>query len=260
MSPSFSPEIMIPVGRVLLLGTSGYAIYQVIRGEYEFEEAITGALVGMLGLTFFLSGFQALQNIGDSFLSLLSQHMSRDTLKEQIVGAIQASGTTRGGRLPDNGEFFSQIWRAGIWGVVSSLVELLFILADILIESAQQVFLKLIIFLFPIGCGLFPLFPKIFTNLVVYAFELSFWRPIMILIHEVTAQVGKVYLANDSTQGLKIIAVEIVAIVLIFSIPSVTHKIMNGALAGDMGAGGGFEKAGRKVYGSVSSMMGGVLK
>lgn len=260
MISAVSPELLIPVGRMLLLGTSGYAIYQVVRGEYEFEDAIIGIVVGVVGIELFQDGFHILQSLSGSLETFLMAHLNRDSLKEQLLAAIRSSPSAAAGRLPTEGEFFGQIWRAGLWGAISSIVDLLFILADILIEASQKVFFNLILLIFPLGCGLFPLFPGILSNMVVYAIELSFWRPMIILVHQVTSSVGRDYMANDSTQGLKIVAVEVVAVLLILSIPAVTHKVMSGALSGDFGSSGSMVRVGRKLYGSLSSALGSVMR
>jgi hypothetical protein len=256
----FTPDLLLPMGRVLLFGATGYSIYQVVRSEYEFEEAIVAVMVGLIGLTFYQSAFSIIDQLSQSLLDLFSSRMNRDSLKEQIIIAIKSSSETKNGKLPDAGAFFDQVWRSGVWGVVSSFTELLFVLADLLIESAQQVFMQILVLLTPLACGLFPLFPKLLTNFAIYAFELSLWRPVIVVVHEVTSMVARQYLANDTSHGLRIVAVEIVAVVLILSIPTVTHKLLSGAMAGDFGAGSGFAKVSKRVYGSVTNVLGGALK
>src|SRR5690606_25838502 len=125
---------------------------------------------GILGLELFQEGFQMLQNLSEGFVGFLAAHMNQDSLKEQLLTAIKGSSSALSGRLPTEGEFFGQIWRTGLWGALSSTVDLLFMLADLLVEASQKVFLHLILLLFPLACGLFPLFPKIFSNMVVYSF------------------------------------------------------------------------------------------
>ena len=183
--------------------------------------------------------------------------MDRRSLQEQLIAAIEKSTKGRNGSLPTAGEMVGQLWRAGVWGVVSSLIELIFLVSDYLILVSSKVFLAQVLLFFPIGCGLYPVFPKIFFNLCLYAVELSLWRAMLIIIHEITALVGQDYLASDSTQGLQIIDVELVAIYLVLSIPRTTHQVMQGALSGDHGASGGFVQAGKKALSGVLAMVGG---
>ena len=255
----FSLDLLAPTGRILLLAGSGYAIYQVVRGEYEFEKAIIGMVVGIVGLAFYMQAFGVLNSIADSLLSFLANHMNKDSLSQQIEAAVKSSETVKQGKLPTTSEMIGQVWRAGVWSVASSIIELIFVLADPLIEVSQKVLLNLILFMYPVGCGLYPIFPKVFYNLSLYAVELSLWRPLLIVVHELTATAGRSVLGKESEDGLKIVAIEIVAAILIFSIPAVTHKVMNGALGGDLGTAGGLANAGRKVYGNVASMVGGVF-
>ena len=254
-APMVSPTLFLPVGNVLLLGATGYSLFQVIRGEAEFSDVMLSVLIGLVGVTFFESGFLLLTQVFDQITSYLASHMNRDTLSEQLVQAIRTGRANSGGALPDAGEVISQVWRSGVWGVVSSFVELLYMVADLLIEASQKVFFEMIRLIFPIAAGIFPILPRIFLNLVAYAIELCLWRPLIIVIHEVTSMVGRQYLAHDSTQGLRILSVEVVAVILILSIPAFTHKIVSGAMAGDFGAGGGMVKLGNRLYGAVSGMI-----
>jgi len=254
-SSAFSINLLQPVGRILLLGTIGYAIYRVIEGEYEFEEAITGAVIGFLGLWFYTDGFNVLNSISEQLITFLGDHMDHRTLTEQLIGAIQKSPSAQSGNLPSVGEVFGQMWRAGVWGVVSSLIELVFLISDYVIVVSQKVLSKQVILFFPIACGLYPVFPGVFSNLALYAVELSLWRPMLVIIHEITAMVSQDYLANDPTQGLQIIAVELVAIYLILSIPRTTHSVMNGALSGDLGTSGGFIHASKKAFSAAVGLL-----
>ena len=254
-SSAFSINLLQPVGRILLLGTIGYAIYRVIEGEYEFEEAIQGAVVGFLGLWFYQDGFAVLGSVSEQLINFFGDHMDRRSMSDQLLAAIQKSAGVQSGGLPSTGEMFSQLWRAGVWGVVSSVIELIFLISDYIIVVSQKVLSKQVILFFPIACGLYPVFPGIFSNLALYAVELSLWRPMLVIIHEITAMVSQDYLANDPTHGLQIVAVELVAIYLIFSIPRTTHGVMNGALSGDLGTSGGFIHASKRVFSAAVGMV-----
>jgi len=253
----FSLMLLAPIGKILLLGCMGFAVYRVIQGESEVEEAISGMVVGFLGLCFYQDGFSVLNSISEQMVKLLGDHMDHRSLQDQLIAAIQKGAPQRSGSLPSAGEMFGQLWRAGVWGVVSTLVELVFLISDYIIVVTQKVFSKQVFFFFPVACGLFPMFPKILFNLSLYAVELSLWRPMLIIVHEITSLVGQDYLADDPTQGLQIIAVELVAIYLIFSIPKTTHNVMQGALSGDHGASGGFIHASKVVLAKAAGFIGG---
>ena len=58
-------------------------------------------------------------------------------------------------------------------------------------------------------------------------------------IHEITSLVSKDFLIKDDSKGLNILAVELVAVILIFNIPRLINSVMMGVLAGDHGVFGG---------------------
>ena len=243
----FSLNLLEPIGRILLLGSMGYAIYRVIQGKSETEDAAIACIIGAMGLFFYKDGFSIINSFSDELCNLFKDSIDQRSFKEHLLEAIQKSSIQSQGALPSTGDMMDQLWRSGVWGVVSTLIDLAFMLADLIIVASQKVLSKQVLFFFPIACGLYPVFPKIFFNLSLYAIELSLWRPFLVTIHEIVSIVGKEYIINDQTHGLQILAVELVALFLIISIPSNIHGVMQGALSGDHGISGGFVNASRMV-------------
>jgi hypothetical protein len=161
----------------------------------------------------------------------------REDLRALILEAMKKaassgaeSGTSFSLNLP---AVLEQAWRTGVWGVMTALVEGIFLIVSFVLECAREVLWKLLLFLFPLACGVFPVFPKMMTNLVVYAVELSLWFPILCLVELVTGQVARGHMLRDGSWGLYIVAVQAVAIFLIIMIPGFTHRFLSGAFAGD---------------------------
>ena len=252
-------EILVPVWRILLLGSAAFSIFRVIQDETDFDQAIIGMVFAMIGIYFFLNGFRLLDMVSELLVSFMEAHIDRHSLNEKLLQAIKATQANRGGTLPSQGQFFSDVWKAGVWGVISSIVDFIFMGADVLLETSAKVFFNLIVVLFPIACGLFPIFPRFLFNLLLYSFEVILWRPILVVVHEMISVVAREYVISGDDFGIRILMIEVIAIVLIFSIPTMTNKIISSAMSGDFGSSSGVTKAGHRIYRSVSGMIGGVL-
>jgi hypothetical protein len=70
----------------------------------------------------------------------------------------------------------------------------------------------MIIFLFPLSCGVFPAFSRILPNLILYSIELSLWFPLLVIVELTTGRVAEHYLTKDGSIGLYIVATELIAI------------------------------------------------
>jgi hypothetical protein len=116
---------------------------------------------------------------------------------------------------------------------MTALVEGVFLIVSFVLECAQEVLWKLLLLLFPLAAGVYPVFPRMMTNLAVYAVELSFWFPMLCLVELATGSVARKHMVQAGSWGLYVVAVQIIAIILIVLIPSITHRFLSGAFAGD---------------------------
>lgn len=250
-----TPDLLIPAGKVLLMGALGVTLVQSMRGMHGLTLPLERVVVGFLALLFFKSGSDLLLLLSEklSFLILGAGH-SVD-LKTLILRAFQESGASSG-----RGSSFSvpavleQAWRIGVWGIMSAVVDGAFLIASFLLECARDVLWRLLLFIFPIACGLYPVFPKMLTNLVLYAVELSLWFPILSAVEVTTAEVARNAMSRAGSWGLYVVAVEVLAILLILLIPTITHKVLSGALSGDLESQAGLLQTAKKVMIATKSL------
>jgi hypothetical protein len=240
-TPTLSHELLIPAGKVLLLGCSGVQLIAVTRGSATFSQVFERVCLGFMSITFFLSVARGLDHLAGELaetIRKISGSEDLQTLVLEVMSRASREVDANGNRpsflnLP---AMVSQAWRTGVWGVCTAIIEAVFLIASFLLEVARSVLWELLLTLFPIGAGLSPLAPKLLHNLFLYALELSLWSPILCLVEGVTAKVARQQMARSGALGLNIVGVELVAILLIFSIPMVTHKFLSGAFSGDLDA------------------------
>lgn len=234
---TLNPEFFTPVGRALLIGSFAYCLIQSMRGNFELPVAFERLAIGFLALLFFKAGGSMLLEISKDLSGAVHKMGHEEDVKTIILEALRnaaAEPTASGGRTVFNiPAAVEQVWRTGVWGLTASLVELAFMLADLVLECAREVFWRLLLVLFPIACGLFPVFPRMMSNLALYAVELALWIPFLSLIKIATGSVAGHYLLKSGSWGLYVIAIELLSIALILMIPSLTHRFLSGAFAGD---------------------------
>ncbi|MCC7441304.1 MAG: hypothetical protein IT285_06715 [Bdellovibrionales bacterium] len=235
MTTAFSPLLLVPVAKVLLIGTFAYALLQAMRGRVELAIAFERLVVAFLALIYFLDAALRLEGLSLELTALIGT-VARDDLRAVILDAFRNAATAPTGsgestvNLP---AILEQAWRTGIWGIMSALVEGTFLIVAFVLECAKEVLWTLLLVLFPLACGAFPIFPRLMSNLALYALELSLWFPMLVLVERVAGHVAKGRMQQAGSWGLYLVAVEVVAILLIILIPSMTHKFMSGAFAGD---------------------------
>jgi hypothetical protein len=235
-------EFLVPVGRTLLLGSFGLSLVQSIRGRTDLELPFERLVVGMLALSLYDTAGLWLQAVSDQLTAAIAELGREDDLKALLLTAFQkaadapaANGQATAFNIP---AVIEQAWRTGVWGVMSALVEGAFLVVSFVLECARDVLWQIILFVFPLAAGVFPVLPRLLANLCLYAVELSLWLPTLCIVERVTGAVAKTHLTEIGSLGLSILGIELVAIVLILAIPSVTHKLLSGAVSGDFGAQG----------------------
>ena len=247
-----SPDLLVPAGKVLLLGSFGISLIQSTRGESSLSGAFERLTVGFFALLYFQVTARGLEGISNSLTEAISRVAGAEDLKAFVLEAFKKASQEpdASGRTPALGNIpalLEQAWRTGIWGAATALVEGLFLVVSFILESAREVLWELLLVLFPMAAGVYPIFPRMAGNLGLYAIELSLWSPILVLIEGVTAKVARRHLVQAGSWGLTLLAVEIVACLLILSIPAVTHRLMSGAFSGDFDSQSGILRLARST-------------
>ena len=240
---SISPDLLVPLGKIVLLGSFGFSLLQGTRGAQPLPVAFERLIIGFLGLMFFQSGAKAMDEMSSQLIVTIGRLGDHQNLKALLLDAFKkaansptAAGATTSFNIP---EVLEQAWRTGVWGIMTSLVEGVFLISSFVLECAQEVLWSLVLLFFPLAAGLFPVFPKMMINLVLYAVELSFWFPMLCLVELATGSVAAKHMATAGSLGLYVVGVEIIAIILILFIPSLSHRFLSGAVSGDFNSHGG---------------------
>ncbi|MBY0472103.1 hypothetical protein K2X30_13130 [bacterium] len=228
----------VPIGRTLLLGAFAFSLFRSLKGESDLAEAFEGLVVGLLAITFFSPACDMVVYLSD-LLSKFIDGFGND----QDLRALIAESFKKAAEEPVNGSpvsinipaILEQAWRTGVWGIMGLVVDWVFLLAAFLLECAQKVLWILLLFFIPISGGLFPAFPKLLTSAALYAIEISLWLPVLKLINIATSSVARDMMQKAGSWGLYIVAIELLAIILTLRVPNITHRLLRGALEGDLG-------------------------
>lgn len=235
MTPAINPTALVPVGKVLLLGGFGYCLVRAMHGRIGLEDAFGRFIIGFLSIAIFTDVASSMDGISHQFSDMIRRLGDQDDLKKLILEAFKSAsqeGNPNGGfNIP---AILEQAWRTGVWGIMSQIVDWVFLTASFLLECGHEVLWQLLLFLAPLAAGVFPIFPRILSNVALYAVELSLWFPFLALIEIVTGLVARQQMTKAGSWGLYVVAIEILAILLTLMIPSFTHRFLNGAFSGDL--------------------------
>lgn len=236
---ALNPEVLIPAAKIILTGSFGLSVMLAWKESEELTAPFLKLSFAFLSLLFFREWLDWLSKTGDAISVFISNLGDHQALKDLVLSSLSEAGKkplANGERTVFNlPSVIEQAWRLGVWGILSEIADFFFLLSSFLIETAHRVFWQLMIFLFPLACGIFPLLPGILRNLVLYAVELSLWDAVLKMIQIATGFAARSYLQQQGSIGLPIVAVELIAIVLTFSIPTITHLVVSGALHSDWG-------------------------
>jgi hypothetical protein len=258
------------VGKTLLLGSFGASLALTLWDDDDLETPFARLAAGVLMLAFFTGLLNCLWSLGGELTQLMERLGPKEGLTDFILSSLVKAGTIFPARQPRDWQEFlpnainnvksvvgnpisltNQIVRFGVWGVVASIADFLFVLVGFILEVARDVLWQLLLILFPLACGVFPLFPAILKNFVVYAVEVTLWFPLLQLIQSATSLVARQYVVLPESIGLYVVAVEIVAVALILLIPSLAHRMVHGALSADLGASGSVTGHVRRAFGAL---------
>ncbi|HAR43414.1 MAG TPA: hypothetical protein DCS07_12420 [Bdellovibrionales bacterium] len=241
-------DILIPVGRSLLIGSFGISILKAIREGEGFLESFESFAIGFLALLYFKPCLIGIVELCNSLAELIPKIGNPQGLKDMVLGnlatAAQAPNPNGSSTVINIPSSLEQIWRLGVWGILSQIIDYMFLLVTYLLTAARSVFLQVVAFLFPIVAGLYPALPGLLKNTIAYSFEIALWGVVLKLIHVVTGVVAQEQIGVDGF-GVPIVAVELVAVVLVLMVPGLTHRIVSGSMNGDAGGSGGAYALGR---------------
>jgi len=237
MSAVVNTAIFVGVAKIIVVGTFGASLVQALRRDGNLEESFIRLVGAFLGIFFYREFFDVLSMLSNGLTGLVESATGGTSVFDQI-GEAQKAANNAGAW---NG--ISQALKVGVWGIVASLIELIFILSYELLMAARDVLWQLCIVLFPLAASLCPYFPSITLNLMTYSLEIALWLPVLSLIDFVVSVVSHEHMIGRAAEsvrpdfGLPILAVQLMSIILIFSIPSATNRMVSGALSGDFSAG-----------------------
>ena len=245
-------SILVPVGRVLLIGSFGYCLIQALRNEEELQESFEGLVVGLLALLFFRQGAALLDSLSSSLVGFLESRGGEAKMIAQIKGLYTSVNTDPALKSDSSG-----VWPAlklGIWSVLVTITQFLFICVDGVLMLAKKVLWQLLLVLFPLAAGVFPIFPAMMKNLSLYAVELSLWGPVLYLVdYAAAAAIRDPEVANHPL-GLGVVVAQILTIALIIAVPAVTHRFMSGAFGAVLGAGASATQGTKRTLGAMMAV------
>lgn len=230
-------------GKVLLLGSLGYGMLQMIRDDEDARSVIEASVTATVVLSFYQIGLSQIESLG-SILSRDLESLKRGfDLGTYLTDFIDRNGLTEGDRIIEN-------LKVGLWSIPHLIVEFLFVVSGLFLQAAYEVLWKLLLLVFPVLTGLYPVFPGLLKNGVTYGIELMLWMPLLAITEIVAGDVSKSILSRPGVSGLTALAIELVAAVLTFTIPSIAHRMVCGAMSADSGGAGAHTVA--KKWAAVS--------
>jgi hypothetical protein len=231
-------DILSRPAQFLLLGAFGVALILAIRRGEGIATAFERYAVGFFAVLFYPEALKILFQLGGELDQFLSGLGDREGLNMYVARALMQSATHFGSDVaaaPLNMlQYLTQILRTGVWGVLSSITELVFLLARFLLEVSRDALWQILFVLFPMGASLYPVFPKILGGMALLAVELCLWIPVLTIVNVTTSLLAREYATNADDVGFYVLACELVAIILTLSIPAFVHKMLSGALTGDV--------------------------
>ncbi len=232
------PSLLVPAGKALLFGAMGFAFIQWTNLTLSTEQLVVRTVLATLAITFFASALTSLNDLSELLTRALSRVFKSDSTG-QLIGtvlgrALHPRGNEKTGDL-NIPAGIEQIWRLGVWGTLTQIVEAVFLLSSAILKCAHQVIWNCLVFLFPVFIGLSPVFRSPLISATLYSIELSLWQPLLTIIDGVGAKVAEKHLLDGSELGLSLAAIEVISVLLILGIPAFAHRLVSSQLSGDFG-------------------------
>lgn len=223
----------------VLLGAFGTSLVLAIRRGERLHIPFERLALAFLAIHFYRPIFTGLFSLGEELREFISRLGDAQSFL-QFVGASlysAATDTSSSSSLaptPNIPGLFTQAIRTGVWGIASSLVELVFLLAAFLLESGRDLLWQALLVFFPLSAAFFPLAPRVAISMVLLGVELVLWLPVLEVIHISAGKIAREYSLRADSLGLRVLAVEIITICLTFMIPAITHQKVSGGLSGNI--------------------------
>lgn len=231
-------DILSRPAQFLLLATFGVALILSIRRGEGVSTAFERYAIGFFSILFYAEGLKFLFQLGGQLDQFFLALGDREGLRQYVARALAQSASHFGSdavSAPANMlQYLSQIFRTGVWGVLSSVTELIFLLARFLLEVSRDALWQIVFILFPMGASVYPVFPKVLGGMVLLAVELCLWIPVLTIVNVTTSLLAREYATNPNDAGFYVLACEVIAIILTLSIPAFVHKMLSGSLTGDV--------------------------
>jgi hypothetical protein len=232
---TFNVGILLPVGRILLLGAFAYILVRNLRDDEELSESIEALVVGFLALIFFREGAALLSKVSGEMVSYLEAAGGGASVMGQLTASLETAHKDT--RTSQNTLTYINTLKGGVWGTLIVISQFIFMCVEGLLIAAQKVLWNLLLTLTPIAAGLYPVFPSMLKSLSLYAIELSLWMPVLYLINHAAGTAISSPEVAQAPFGLGVVITELLVIVLLLYVPSVTHRFMSGAFNHLLGAG-----------------------
>ncbi len=234
MIPLF-PAVLFGSGKLLLLGTGSISLGLSFYRKESLERPLARMAIATMLLFFFDGLLHVILGLSDQLTAFFDQMGRKDGLKELIVEALKHAaeppgGSATGSRFDLPGAI-EQIWRTGVWGVVSVLAECFFLLSSLLLEIGREITFQMIWILYPLVIGMAPLFPGVAANFFTHVLCVTLWWPLFTLITVVTSVIARHYMAHTNSWGLAILALEVIACLMTCAVPMIAQRLVSGAIS-----------------------------
>lgn len=231
-------DILSRPAQFLLLGAFGVALLLALRRGEGLSTAFERYAVGFFVVLFYTDALRLLFQLGGQLDQFFAGLGDREGLQQYVARTLMQSATSMGSGVaaaPLNMlQYLTQIFRSGAWGVIASITEFVFLIARFLLEVSRDALWQILFILFPMGAALYPVFPRILGSMALLAIELCLWLPVLTIVNVTTSLLAREYAAQIDEIGFRVLACEIIAIILTLSIPAFVHKMLSGALTGDV--------------------------
>lgn len=234
MTPLFQP-VLVNSGKSLLLAAGSIGLGLAFYRKNDIERPFIRFAAATLLFFLFPNLLTTLFDLSDDLTKFFEQLGNRDGLKELIADALKRAATTPS--ADGSGSKFNlpgaieQIWRTGVWGVVSVLAECFFLLSSLLLEISREISYQMIWILYPLLIGIGPVLPNVTGQFLLHTLCVALWWPIFMLITVVTSVIARHYMAHTNSWGLAILALEVIGCLMTCAVPVITHRLVSGAIS-----------------------------
>jgi hypothetical protein len=232
-------EILQNAAFSILLGTFGTSLILAIRRGERLEVPFERLALAFLAIQFYRPLFAGLFSLGEELKVFISRLGDGQSFLQFVSASLYSAATdpsSSGGIAPTPNipSLFTQVIRTGVWGIASSLVELVFLLAAFLLESGRDLLWQALLVFFPLSAAFLPLAPRAPISMALMGLELVLWLPILEIIHIAAGKIARDYSLRPESLGLRVLALEFITICLTAMVPVITHQKVSGGISGNL--------------------------